>query len=216
MASRPSAAVLARTATTPKKVDPTTLEKLRERAAHVRSLDQEIADIEERLGQKEEEKNRIIKKELPDMMSRLGMPSFELEASGNDPAYRVRAMPYYHANIDVAWEEEKRARAFKLLADKGAPDMLKTMVYIELGRGTTALLKKIQLALKKLNVEYSVKRGVPYPTLTAWLREIYENNGTLTAEEKEALGATVGTVVSIKPVKETKRTRAARNVKETY
>jgi hypothetical protein len=214
MASRPSAAVLARTA--PRKVDETTLEKLRTKAAEVRSLDQEIADIEETLERKEEAKSKIIKKELPDMMAQLGMPSFELEASGNDPAYKVTSMPYYHANIKVDWDEDKRARAFKLLADKGAPDMLKTIISIELGRGTSALVKKVSSALRKLKVPFSASRGVPYSTLTAWVRELYENNDTLTADEKEALGATVGTVVVIKPKKETKRDRASRNVKETY
>jgi hypothetical protein len=213
MASRPSAAVLARTA--PRKVDQTTLEKLKERAAAVRTLDAEIQDLNDRAGEKEEARNKIIKKELPDMMSELGIPKLELEASGNDPAYEVRSMPYYHANIKAEWDEAKRAKAFQLLADKGAPDMLKTIISVELGRGTSALVKKISSALRKLKVEFSVSRGVPYSTLTAWLRELYENNDTLTAEEKEILGASVGTVVSIKPKKE-KRGKVSRATTETY
>lgn len=54
-----------------------------------------------------------------------------------------------------------------------------------------------------------VKRGVPWATLTAWLREQYDARREMTAEERlaageiplELLGATVGKVVKIKPRK---------------
>lgn len=210
MVNRPSAAVLAAMKDRKPNTDTTTLEKLKKRAADVRSLDMEIASLEERLEEKKKDKNKIVTKELPDMMSSVGVPSFEIEADGNEPAYVVKSQPYYHANIKADWPEEQRAAAFALLKEMGAPDMLKTIIEVELGRGSAKIAAKVKAALRKLKVPFDESRGVPYGTLTAFVRELYEKNESLTSKQKEILGATVGTLVSVKP----KVDRKSRNTKE--
>jgi hypothetical protein len=203
-AKQMSAAAVAAMQNRTKNQDPKSLERLQERCKVVRDLDAEIESLNERVEAKDKERKRIVTKELPDMMNELGIPSLEIEAEGNQPAYVVRRMPFYHANIKADWPPENKERAFALLKEMGAPDMLKTIITIELGKGTTALVKKIHVALKKLKVPATMTRGVPYSTLTAFVRELYENNQSLTPQQMEILGASVGTIASIKPKKDRK------------
>lgn len=174
------------------------LNKLRDKVRRARDIEQEVASIQERAQELQKEKQEILFKELPDLYEEYGVDKLGLEAEGNLPAYDTELKPYYHANIPKDGEDE----AFAWLEKNKHGDLIKTKIIVEMGRGDRALAKKVEAALKKLKVPYSSTLGVPWNTLTAFVREQIEQRQT--TPPLAILGATVGRVVTLKPRKEKK------------
>lgn len=150
------------------------LESVRASASEARELELEIVDLKERLAYKNQRLNEILSTTLVDLMDRAKVDSVGVLANGNSPAFDVLLKMRYRASIAAEWPEEKRARAFQVLEDYDAADLIKTTVEVAFNREDRVAAKKFvdELAKKKGKlVTVRVKESVHHGTLTAWLKE---------------------------------------------
>jgi len=181
--------------------------KLREIGIRLYTVDKEIADLEAQLKAKTAIKTEIQQHELPDYMKKIsqdkiGLPEFQVD---------LVMEAYYHANIKAEWPEEQRKAGFDYLEELNAGDLIKTQVVFLFGRKDMkkvkwllAFIKTVQHYLTEVGgtpediPDPTVSMAVPWNTLTAFVKE------QVTAGKKldlEKLGATVGSIVKIKPRK---------------
>lgn len=178
---------------------PDQLKKIRKLAREMRDIDIDNERLKEQIEKNNARREEIKWHDLLDAMDTAGMRAMTLEAEGNMPAYEVKTGAYYHANISVDWETERRAAAFAWI-DKHESGMLRSVFTVELPKNSRAVQKKVQAALRKLRVPFAQEFGVPWNTLTAYVREQIEEHGA--TPPLELLGATVGRIATIKKVKE--------------
>lgn len=178
------------------------LEALKAEAVKARILELEIADLEERLQQKQEQLTKLYRSTLPDMMEEAGVDTIGVPPSGNLPGTDYEIKPYYSANIAASWDPGKREDAFSVLKKYKAESLIKTEVKSNFGKGQMAAAKKLITAAKKLKAAVSIKQSVHPGTLSAWLREIYSSGKALPASDLEKIGALVGRYVAPKERKE--------------
>jgi len=157
-----------------------------------RDLMHRIAGLEEQLEQARKLKWEMESRQLPDLFEEAGVDRVGLPAEGNYPAYDAVRLAYYHANIPPDHKEE----AFDWLEREGHGDIIKTTVKVQLGLGERELAKKVESLLQKLGVDYSRDLGVPWNTLTAWLKEQIEKHEKI--PPLDLIGGKVGTVVKLK------------------
>ena len=197
MVSKPSAALAAKMKADVPQVPEDKLEKARDYLRQSRDLDKEVRDLAERLKERQASLLTLKQKTLPDFFNEIGIDNLGLPAEGNLPAYDAKLVPYYHANIGADWDTERQEAAFGYLAaQEGGEAMIKTVITVELGRGDRKVAEKVEAALDKIKVPYSRKLGVPWNTLTAWVKEQIERHKT--TPDLNLLGATVGSVVNLK------------------
>jgi len=189
---------------TPQTTSEDRLKALRAEVARIRDLQADKGDLEDKLKEVNIAINKAQFTTLPDLFDELGISVIELAPEGNHPGVKAEAKPYYRANIAADWPEEKRAAAFKVLADEGSEDLIKTEVIVQFPRGKLKEAKEFAATAEAVGAVAIVKESVHAQTLQAWLKEQIEklkkvpNKTTL-----EALGAAVGRVVNLKPLKET-------------
>lgn len=168
------------------------MRELRDDAARIENLEQTVAGLKER-------RRQILEKDLVDLMDSAGVRDMTLDAELNYAAFSVEVGAYYHANIASDWPEEKRKKSFDWI-DKYHPGMLKNTITISCAKNTRDAQKKLLALAAKLKMPARNEFGVPWNTLTSFVKEQIE-------EEKktpplELLGATVGRVAKIKKPKE--------------
>jgi hypothetical protein len=181
---------------------PDRLAAIRAKVARVRDLRLELENLAARQAEIGTELNRLTREELPEAFEEAALTSLTLAAEGNLPTYVASKRPFYRANVAADWEEERRERAFSLLERRGAEDLVKTTLAVELGRGERSRAKLVRNALVKLGVPVRESLTVPWNTLTAWLRERVQSGEHFSAGELESLGAQVGTVVECQSARE--------------
>jgi len=168
------------------------LEALRLVVRAHRDLQKRIADLEEQLSEAKKTRYKMEMRELPEMFYEVGVDRIGIPEEGNHPAYDAVLQPYYHANIPA----DQRDQAFEWLQEKGHGDLIKTVVKVELGLRQREVARKVESMLEKLGVDYSRDLGVPWNTLTAWLKEQIEKHQEI--PPLTMLGATVGNIVKLK------------------
>jgi hypothetical protein len=181
------------------------LDQLRAACAAARDLDLEIQDLEGRVSTKKKELLDLRYKGLPDLFMAAGVSRVDIGPHGNMPAYEAKMTDHYHANISTSWPEDQQGQALDWLEDNGQGDLIKRTIEINFGRNENKLFTSVMKALQKLPAladRIKVQRGIPWNTLTAWLRERYKNNEELGDVDLRRLGAIVGKVVNVKPAKE--------------
>lgn len=171
------------------------LDKIRVRVTELRDLEKENADLTERMAKNSMRIRDLREKELVDLLDQAKIKGFTLEADGNAPAFEIEVGPYYHANIAADWEPSQRQAAFDWLRKKNHGDMIKAQYTVDFGRGQEKQQRAFEAALKKAKYNYKYDYGVPWNTLTAFVKEqIEEKKATLPLK---LLGATVGRVAKI-------------------
>jgi hypothetical protein len=177
--------------------------KMNDRLTRVREMAKQARDLGLSIKEKEDELNRtksvlrhLQESELVDLFMEANIDHLGLPAEGNLPAYDLNLKPYCAANIAAGWPEEKRATAFQWLTDNDAGDLIKSVITIELDRGELRTMKKVQAALRKLDVDFEVKMSVPHGTLTAYVKELLAENQS---PPLDVLGARIGQEVKMKP-----------------
>ena len=160
-----------------------------------------------------EDHNEYKMNKLPTAMEALGIPSITVEGNGNEPPFTAVLKPYYHANIrsergkrGESWTREQRQAAFDYLKEIGHDDILRTTVTYSFPKGVT--MKQVQDFCReaaKIGVGNGkskmrtpapeVEYGVPWSTLTSWLKEQVEVHKFIPDLEK--IGGVVGKVVEI-------------------
>lgn len=160
-----------------------------------------VAKLEEQLEAAKKKYNELAMEKMPSLMNELNVDKFGMPG---DPGVDLILSPYYHAVIQSDWPEEKREAAFRELERIGGADLIKNIVTFQFGRGDHNLVRAFLAAIGELDFgdgvlpDPTVEMTVPWNSLTAFVREQVEA-GNPPALDK--LGATVGTVVKIKPRK---------------
>jgi hypothetical protein len=171
------------------------LNAVAQKAKTARDLEQTISDLEQRLSECKAQLRDIYRVELPDLMDQAQTDRIGLPAEGNMPAYDLRLLPYYNANIAANWEPERREAAFKTLREFGHDDLIKTVVSLIFSRQQNENAQSVIRALRSLGYEPGIKETVHFKTLTAWLKEQYEAGNAL--PPLEVIGAEVGRIVKM-------------------
>lgn len=174
------------------------LDKAKKLVRECRDLETANAEYAEKMKSNSERINVLKTKELVDMFDEVGINHLGLDAEGNMPPYEIEIKPYYHANIKIE-DNPDAPKAFAYLRKQGEGDMIKTTYTVAFGMGEAKKQKAFESLLKKAKVEYDAKFGVPWNTLTAWLKRQVE------VEKKtpplQLLGATVGRRADVKKSK---------------
>lgn len=174
------------------------LTRVREKISELRDLEFENQSLQERMRENSEKIREIKEKTLVDMFDSAGISSLGIEAEGNLPPYDVEIGPYYHANIP----DETADQAFAWLTKNKHGDLIRGTYTVTFGRGEEKNRRKFEEYLEKNQFDFSYKFGVPWNTLTAFVREqieVYKREPPL-----KLLGATVGRVAKLKKQKKGK------------
>jgi hypothetical protein len=153
---------------------------------------------------------------LPDAFDRVGTD--RLGVPDSDPPLDIVVVPYYHASIPTDEESPNPEPAFDHLEELGAGDLLRTTVAVSFGRGGVEAARDLLDYISRWNSpeQYttSLRRGVPWNSLTKWLREYMEDianpsegDKALPSPDLALLNATVGRVAKIQKRKTTATAR---------
>jgi hypothetical protein len=168
----------------------------------LRDIRTELADMDARTKALNKEAHDLTFRTLPDLYAEAGLRTLGLEAAGNLPAYDTKLELFVRANIAADWEDERRQRAFALLGEMEAADLIKRTITIEFDRTAAAQAKWVTDGLDTAGIPYRVAMAVSWTTLTAWVREQHTKRGrSFTPGQLDVLGAQIGTIVSAKPAK---------------
>lgn len=178
------------------------LKSLSEKAAEYVALDAEKTSLEEKLKKVNESITEMKHKTLPDIMLGLDVDRHGLASAGVD----IVLEDYAKANISAEWEPEKQEIAFQHLEDLGVSDIIRTQVTFSFSKDQYAhamtVVAMLNLMAEKIE-EFegteipvpSVKKSVPWNTLTATLKELHKKG---VAVDLEKIGGTIGNIVKIK------------------
>jgi hypothetical protein len=169
------------------------LEKLQAAVRELRDVEAERKSLEERQAELGKKVHELKTKTIIDLFDMAKVDTIGVPEEGNLPRYDMEVGWHYHANLSNSTDE---AEAIKWLKAKD-PDLLKTTFLISFGLGEGKKMKEFEAYLKKQKLGYSTSFGVPWNTLTAWVRGQYESKKTVPLK---LLGATVErTAKLIKP-----------------
>jgi hypothetical protein len=177
---------------------PDALAAIRAAAIKRRDLGRLREELEHRLTEVNKAAEALERTTLPDLFAAAGVARVDVAAVGNDAAFSAVLQPYYKANIQAAWPAEARDAAFARLDEIGLGDLTKSVVAVTFGRDEGAALRDLVALLDREGVRYAVARTVPWSTLTAAVRDIYESGGRLGDDVLAAIGAVVGRIVKLK------------------
>jgi hypothetical protein len=188
------------------------LDKVRAGIKKMRELEAQRASIEERLAENGKELYELKTKELVDLFDAAGIDNLGIPEEGNLPAYNVEVGWHYKANIGTPAEPKvDDYMAAIAYIKKHEPSMLKTTYTISFGLGEETKRKAFETLLKKNKVEYSSSFGVPWNTLTSWVKEQIEVKKA--SPPLKLLGATAERVAQLIKPKATRAKKAAQDAR---
>lgn len=204
---KPNVAVLAAISQNKPRPNEDRLRLLRDRVRAARDLEMVIEDLETQVAERRKELTKIVggsrdePGELNALFEELGISSISLDAEGNVPAFDAEVKTFYSASIPKDPDKASAAldhieRVWKM------PDLIKTSLSADFGRGERAKAKDLEKFLKKNKLEYSSKVGVHAQTLTAEVRRRFESGKPLSPKELSTIGGFVGTTVKLSKRKE--------------
>lgn len=159
------------------------LKGVRELGQKLLTKTQEKDDLEKQLKTLNEELQDLQMKELPAAMEAIGLTEIGV---GNQ---RLLVEPYFYANIGAKWEEPKREAAFDYLESVGGADLIRVDVTIPFTKKELGKARELCKKLQELGYDPMVSKGIPWASLTAWVREKVTGGKSL---DLQILGATVG------------------------
>jgi hypothetical protein len=186
------------------------LDKITRKMREARDLRLDISELENKLKDAKTSYNLLVQRELPDLMNEVRQNHLELKAEGNHGAISFRLKPYYKANISN--DDPNCDLAYQWLEEHGEGDIIRRSITANLGKESEELQVQILEILESLGIEPETKFGVPWNTLTAWLKDrhlewISQQGRYVPPEDRvempplEIFGATIGQVVEIKDQK---------------
>lgn len=167
------------------------LEKIKRSVVEMRDLEMRNAELEEQRQRNSERLRQLRDKEVVDLLDEAGLRGFTVAAEGNMPQYEIEITPYYHAVIP----EDTADEAYEWLRKRGHGDLIKAAYTVEFGRGQEKQQAAFEKLLNAKKIAFSYKFGVPWNTLTAFVREQIEVRKA--ALPLKLLGATVGRVAKV-------------------
>lgn len=178
------------------------LKTLSEQAAKYVAMERQREQLERDLKDLGKELHEMKHKVLPDIMLSLDVDKHGLASAGVD----IVLEDYAKANISAEWDEEKQAVAFAHLEELGVEDIIRTEVKFSFSKDQHAHAMTV-VAMLNLMAERieefggteipvpTVKKSVPWNTLTATLKELHRNG---VAVDLEKIGGMIGNIVKIK------------------
>lgn len=205
--SRPFAELVAAMEKVEVATNPDRLDLITDKMREARDHKYRIKEMEEETQRLKDRYNSIIHVQLPEMMMEINQGSMKLLAEGNYPAFQFTLKSYYKANIPD--DPSISSRAFQWLEAHGEADIIKRTVVARLGKESFEKQEKIQELLEEIGVDYETKFGVPWNTLTAWLKErhrqyIAQQSSAIEPDQSiempplELFGAFIGQVTEMK------------------
>jgi hypothetical protein len=206
MARDEVAALMAEDAAAPAPQDK--LDKLRAAVRELRDIEKRRVDltaIQTELGLKVRE---IKTKTIVDLFDDAKIENITIPAEGNNEPFTLGVGWEYKANIGSANEPkvDDYGKSIEYIR-KQDPDLLKTTFTIDFGLSEGKKMKAFEAMLKKQKIPYSTNFGVPWNTLTSWLKEQIEVKRK--SPNLKLLGATVERIAKIVKPKASKAERAA-------
>lgn len=183
--------------------NPDRLDAIREKAREYRETLHEKEDAEQLLTDLNKRIERIKFTELPDLMSEARVPEFVLEAEGNMPEFKLKAKPFYYANIKA--DDPNAPAAFEWLEEEGLGSIIKRTYTVTIDKTDSTSPVKLEAYLEGSGYRYEKKLGVPWNTLTATVKELVEVHKVI--PPLDLMNGKIGRVVDFKPVKEKKIAR---------
>lgn len=169
------------------------LDKLRTAIAKLRDIDFEREKLSNRSSELGKEIFELKSNTIVALFDEAKVEKITIPAEGNLPAYEMRVGWFYKANLsNVAPEDLPKSIAY---IKKVEPDLLKTTYEVHFGLNDDKRRKVFEKILKKGRYDYSENFGVPWNTLTAWLREQIEVKKK--SPPLKLLGATVDRMAEI-------------------
>lgn len=169
------------------------LEILQQHAAKARDLELEIQDLSSQIHEKNDQLKVLYNETMPNLLDALKLDRIGIAPDGNKPGADFKMASYYSANIAASWDDDRKELGFALLEKLKAGDLIKAEVTSRLPKGSLKVAKQLVAAAKKLGVTAVLKKSVHNQTLSAWLRELYEDrHQSLPQSELEKIGASVG------------------------
>ena len=151
------------------------LDKLRQAVRELRDIEFERTKAQERLAELGTQVHEMKTKTIVDLFDQAKVTHIGIEAEGNLPAYELGVGWHYHANIGSPVDPKVEDYAATIAwIRKTDPDLLKTTFTIGFGLRDGKKMKAFETMLKKQKIGYSTSFGVPWNTLTAWLKEQIE------------------------------------------
>jgi hypothetical protein len=151
------------------------LEKLRQAVRTLRDVEFQRVTLNERLAELGTQVHELKTKTIVDLFDQAKVDNIGIPAEGNLPGYDIGVGWHYKANIgtpsDPKVEDFDKSISYIRKTD---PDLLKTTFTIDFGLKDGKKMKAFEAMLKKQKISYSTSFGVPWNTLTAWLREQIE------------------------------------------
>lgn len=188
-----------------RKPEASTLQKITDLATRRFDLANSLSDLSERVTDANKAIRDLDFKLLPEAMVNAGIDSLSIPSQGNRPSFALALVPYYKAVIQVGWDTQRREEAFAVLERYNLADLIRTEVTVSLPAGNAEEAQALMRAISALGHTPTAKKTVPWMTLTAAIKEMYERGGSLSDAELEALGATVAQIAELK-VKVQRRT----------
>lgn len=205
-------ALMRASATKPASADK--LDRLRVKIAELRDLEFERTKLSERNAELGKRVYEIQTKELVDLFDQAKVDNVGIPEEGNLPAYNMEVGWNYKANIGTPAEPKvDDFNAAIAYIKKHEPDMVKTTYTIEFGLGEEKNRRVFESLLKKTKIEYSSSFGVPWNTLTAWVREQIEVHKK--SPPLKLLGATVERTARLIKPKATRAKKAVSDARST-
>jgi len=207
----PSTALLDAIAGAPAPAGSDKVDALRAECERLRADDLLIKDLTERLETLTAQRLTRVRETVPDLMDQVGVTELALATSGNSPAVTIKVKPYYKAVIAADWPDEQKQAAFNWLDANNCGDLIKTNVTVPFAREDRELaLEAVAILRKNGFTDIEIGQSVHFMTLTSWLKNRCEENVRLQKKHApqlplpplDLIGAIVGRVAEIKPVKE--------------
>lgn len=151
-------------------------------ASRMLQIDKAVETLTDRIKSMMEEKERIQGADLPSLMEELGMKSFKLK-TGEEVIIKpiIKGSLPTETQVEKEKDPDKRLElktryeeGMAYLIKNNAGALIKSMVYVELGKDAAKPLKEAMAALKKLGLDPKKERGVNANSLNAWIKERIE------------------------------------------
>ena len=183
-----------------------TIEQVVAAGLRMREQQAQVADLEEQLAEARGRLHAMRSAELPDLMSQAGTDRVGIPALGNRlPPCDLVVKPYVKAVIAADWPQERREAAFRWLEANQHDDVIGRSVSVAFKRGETTRARAVVDVLSEMGYAPSVKKDVPWNTLTSLVRQLVaeyhdrlERGLDADPVPLDLLGATVGHVAELK------------------
>ena len=135
---------------------------------NLKKIEDEIAELEERLKDKKSDADHISSKVIPELLAEQGLSEIKL-ADGS----KVSVRKEFRATLPK--DEVRRDAAYKWLRDQGLGDIIKNNVSVTFGKGEDDKAKQLLNLAVENGFQPSQKSDVAWNTLTALFQERVES-----------------------------------------